>query len=84
MGLKGYRLWAMGHLESTCRAPPGTTTASAIVDLPTERLTRDSSGGAGWGGSGRQGSGRRSVDGAAASARVQAMRAGHDVAVQVE
>jgi hypothetical protein len=22
MGLKGYRLWVMGHLDSTCRAPP--------------------------------------------------------------
>jgi hypothetical protein len=22
MGLKGYRLWAMGQLDSTCRAPP--------------------------------------------------------------
>jgi hypothetical protein len=22
MGLKGYRLWATGHLDSTCRAPP--------------------------------------------------------------
>ena len=23
MGLKGYRLWVMGQLDSTCRAPPG-------------------------------------------------------------
>jgi hypothetical protein len=22
MGLKGYRLWAMGQLDSTCRSPP--------------------------------------------------------------
>jgi hypothetical protein len=22
MGLKGYRLWVMGQLDSTCRAPP--------------------------------------------------------------
>jgi hypothetical protein len=22
MGLKGYRLWAMGQLDSTCSAPP--------------------------------------------------------------
>jgi hypothetical protein len=22
MGLKGYRLWVMGKLDSTCRAPP--------------------------------------------------------------
>jgi hypothetical protein len=32
MGLKGYRLWAMGQLDSTCRAPPrapsGTRAAS--------------------------------------------------------
>ena len=25
MGLKGYRLWAMGQLDSTCRAPPCAT-----------------------------------------------------------
>jgi hypothetical protein len=23
MGLKGYRLWGMGQLDSTCSAPPG-------------------------------------------------------------
>jgi hypothetical protein len=22
MGLQGYRLWVMGQLDSTCRAPP--------------------------------------------------------------
>jgi hypothetical protein len=22
MGLKGFRLWAMGQINSTCRAPP--------------------------------------------------------------
>jgi hypothetical protein len=22
MGLKGYRLWVMGQLDSTCRSPP--------------------------------------------------------------
>jgi hypothetical protein len=22
MGLEGYRLWVMGQLDSTCRAPP--------------------------------------------------------------
>jgi hypothetical protein len=22
MGVKGYRLWAMGQLDSTCRTPP--------------------------------------------------------------
>jgi hypothetical protein len=26
MGLKGYRLWVMGQLDSTCRAPPLYTT----------------------------------------------------------
>jgi hypothetical protein len=25
MGLKGYRLWVMGQLDSTCRAPPRMT-----------------------------------------------------------
>jgi hypothetical protein len=28
MGLKGYRLWAMGKLDSTCRAPPMSVTSS--------------------------------------------------------
>jgi hypothetical protein len=28
MGLKGYRLWAMGQLDSTCRAPPRSATAA--------------------------------------------------------
>jgi hypothetical protein len=25
MGLKGYRLWVMGQLDSTCTAPPDVT-----------------------------------------------------------
>jgi hypothetical protein len=25
MGLKGYRLWVMGQLDSTCSAPPWCT-----------------------------------------------------------
>jgi hypothetical protein len=25
MGLKGYRLWAMGQLDSTCSTPPRET-----------------------------------------------------------
>jgi hypothetical protein len=29
MGLKGYRLWAMGQLDSTCRAPPRAAPPSA-------------------------------------------------------
>jgi hypothetical protein len=28
MGLKGYRLWDMGQLDSTCRAPPRRFVAS--------------------------------------------------------
>jgi hypothetical protein len=31
MGLKGYRLWVMGQLDSTCRAPPGTKNAPPMV-----------------------------------------------------
>jgi hypothetical protein len=27
MGLKGYRLWVMGQLDSTCRAPPSDDVA---------------------------------------------------------
>jgi hypothetical protein len=29
MGLKGYRLWVMGQLDSTCRAPPRRTRRTA-------------------------------------------------------
>jgi hypothetical protein len=29
MGLKGYRLWDMGQLDSTCRAPPRLPRSSA-------------------------------------------------------
>jgi hypothetical protein len=31
MGLKGYRLWAMGQLDSTCRAPPRRALFSRAV-----------------------------------------------------
>jgi hypothetical protein len=37
MGLKGYRLWAMGQLESTCRAPPRAAAvilAAVAVQIP--------------------------------------------------
>jgi hypothetical protein len=27
MGVKGYRLWVMGQLDSTCRAPPRRSVA---------------------------------------------------------
>jgi hypothetical protein len=30
MGLKGYRLWGMGQLDSTCRAPPRCSGTSWI------------------------------------------------------
>jgi hypothetical protein len=33
MGLKGYRLWAMGQLDSTCRAPPRTAPRAATLPL---------------------------------------------------
>jgi hypothetical protein len=35
MGLKGYRLWVMGQLDSTCRAPPGHVQVALeeLVDL---------------------------------------------------
>jgi hypothetical protein len=29
MGLKGYRLWDMGQLDSTCRAPPWLATPTS-------------------------------------------------------
>jgi hypothetical protein len=53
MGLKGYRLWVMGQLNSTCRAPPrcsgaglnylkGTVLKPGLIfkgkDLPTSRF----------------------------------------------
>jgi hypothetical protein len=31
MGLKGYRLWAMGQLDSTCRAPPPRPAPRSVV-----------------------------------------------------
>ena len=34
MGLKGYRLWVMGQLDSMCRAPPHA------VDHPLEQRDR--------------------------------------------
>jgi hypothetical protein len=36
MGLKGYRLWAMGQLDSTCRAPPRVMSVSR-----SEQAVRD-------------------------------------------
>jgi hypothetical protein len=40
MGLKGYRLWVMGQLDSTCRAPPrrrGFATAATERRIFTPR-----------------------------------------------
>jgi hypothetical protein len=34
MGLKVYRLWVMGQLDSTCRAPPGRLFARLPFTLP--------------------------------------------------
>jgi hypothetical protein len=34
MGLKGYRLWVMGQLDSTCRAPP---LSSTVIHPTTQR-----------------------------------------------
>jgi hypothetical protein len=31
MGLKGYRLWVMGQLDSTCRAPPHLLSRPAVA-----------------------------------------------------
>jgi hypothetical protein len=39
MGLKGYRLWVMGQLDSTCRAPPRVH-GDALPEAPPERLRR--------------------------------------------
>jgi hypothetical protein len=36
MGLKGYRLWVMGQLDSTCRAPPKVTTPPETVTEVSE------------------------------------------------
>jgi hypothetical protein len=39
MGLKGYRLWAMGQLDSTCRAPPSPAAACAFSSAFLAALT---------------------------------------------
>jgi hypothetical protein len=43
MGLKGYRLWVMGHLDSTCSAPPRPLQRLAVravaVQVAFERQT---------------------------------------------
>jgi hypothetical protein len=39
MGLKGYRLWAMGQLDSTCRAPPRAVGHAAEL-LNEQRVVR--------------------------------------------
>jgi hypothetical protein len=42
MGLKGYRLWVMGQLDSTCRAPPrhvSPTTAPARLRMTLMRCS---------------------------------------------
>jgi hypothetical protein len=36
MGLKGYRLWAMGRMNLTCRAPTAAPVAST-VSVPISR-----------------------------------------------
>jgi hypothetical protein len=38
MGLKGYRLWAMGQLDSTCRAPPRSCSGTGSSPGPGPRL----------------------------------------------
>ena len=37
MGLKGYRLWAMGQLDATCRAPPRLAAAASSPRRPRRR-----------------------------------------------
>jgi hypothetical protein len=37
MGLKGYRLWVMGQLDSTCRAPPSPLLAPSTKILSHDR-----------------------------------------------
>jgi hypothetical protein len=34
MGLKGYRLWGMGQLDSTCSAPPHEVELAVVERLP--------------------------------------------------
>jgi hypothetical protein len=38
MGLKGYRLWAMGQLDSTCKAPPRPTRTRCARPAAPARL----------------------------------------------
>jgi hypothetical protein len=48
MGLKGYRLWVMGQLDSTCSAPPsdGAPAAENRCDVAEpERATQGFDGG---------------------------------------
>jgi hypothetical protein len=42
MGLKGYRLWVMGQLDSTCSAPPWTAPfdAASMVSAMVARRAR--------------------------------------------
>jgi hypothetical protein len=42
MGLKGYRLWAMGPLDSICRAPPRCGASQLRKLLPKKRCNPDS------------------------------------------
>jgi hypothetical protein len=47
MGLKGYGLWAMGQLDSTCRAPPWYSSNEypsppCLCPAPTSSLSRAS------------------------------------------
>jgi hypothetical protein len=40
MGLKGYRLWVMSQLDSTCRAPPRVVYVAHRVDLQADGVLR--------------------------------------------
>jgi hypothetical protein len=39
MGLKGYRLWVMGQLDSTCAAPPRSTREDAVATRTVDALS---------------------------------------------
>jgi hypothetical protein len=47
MGLKGYRLWDMGQLDSTCRSPPlaarspllAPMTQNAPIDIASSQFS---------------------------------------------
>jgi hypothetical protein len=39
MGLKGYRLWVMGQLDSTCRAPPQATLHELVVGVDLSEMS---------------------------------------------